>query len=114
MNASRTGSRGTRPDKKAPVAARPTSSSAAVRRALRGESVTHDTLLSFGRANYLFMLAGVALAVLGFLLLKGGDISLAPLLLVLGYCALIPIGIVWRSRPPGGGSGNGRTAKAGE
>jgi hypothetical protein len=113
MNASRTPSREQRPAKKAIPDPRNARSSAAVRRALRGESVSHDPLLSFGRTNYLLMAAGAALAVIGFLLLRGGDISLAPLLLVLGYCALIPLGIVWRDRPPAG-NGEGRTIKAGE
>ena len=40
-------------------------------------------------------------AIIGFVLLRGGDISLAPLLLVVGYCALIPLGIIWRDRVPG-------------
>lgn len=81
--------------------ARTQRSSAAVKRALRGESVSHDPLLSFSRTNYLFMAAGVALAIVGFMLLRGGDISFAPLLLVLGYCALIPLGIIWRDKAPG-------------
>ena len=114
MNASRTGSRDSRPGKKATADPRAARSSAAVRRALRGESVSHDPLLTFGRMNYLLMAGGAVLAVLGFLLLKGGDISLAPLLLVLGYCALIPLGIVWRERQPGAASAEGRATKAGE
>ena len=116
MNASRTGSREPRPAVRKP--AEPggaggkgnARSSAAVRRALRGESVSHDPLLSFTRTNYLFMAAGAALAIVGFLLLKGGDISLAPLLLVVGYCALIPLGIIWRDRRPG----EARGPKSGE
>jgi hypothetical protein len=82
-----------------PAAARArAANSAAVRRALRGESVSHEPLLAFARSNYLFMLAGVAAAVIGFVLLGMGDISLAPILLVVGYCVLIPIGIVRRPR----------------
>jgi hypothetical protein len=98
MNASRPPQR----TKKAQAFSEPKNarSSAAVRRALRGESVSHDPLLSFTRTNYLFMAGGSALAIAGFLLLKGGDISLAPLLLVVGYCALIPLGIIWRDKGP--------------
>jgi hypothetical protein len=113
MTVSRTPGRENRPAKKAAPDPRNAKSSAAVRRALRGESVSHDPLLSFGRTNYLLMAGGVVLAVIGFFLLKAGDISLAPLLLVVGYCALIPLGIVWRDRQPGPGNGSG-TAKAGE
>lgn len=114
MNASRTGGRDSRPAKKAVSNIRAAGSSAAVRRALRGESVSHDPLLSFGRTNYLLMAAGAGFALIGFLLLKGGDISLAPLLLVLGYCALIPLGIVWRKRREGTASEVSRTVRAGE
>ena len=99
---SKSGSREARPAAKKNVAeARTARSSTAVRRALRGESVSHEPLLRFTRTNYLFMAAGVALAIVGFVLLRGGDISLAPLLLVIGYCALIPLGIIWRDRAPG-------------
>ena len=99
---SKSGSREARPVVKKPAAeARNARSTTAVRRALRGESVSHDPLLRFSRTNYLFMAGGVLLAIVGFVLLRGGDISLAPLLLVVGYCALIPLGIIWRDRVPG-------------
>ena len=115
MNAGRTPAREPRPAKKVAAGdARNARSSAAVRRALRGESVSHDPLLSFGRTNYLLMAGGAVLAVIGFLLLRNGDISLAPLLLVLGYCALIPLGIIWRDNPRGAAGAQGRTPRAGE
>jgi hypothetical protein len=71
----------------------------AARLALRGESVRHEPFLAFGRMNWMLMGAGAAAAILGYLLLSRGDITLAPILLVVGYCALIPLGIVWRDRP---------------
>ena len=114
MNDRKTAPRELRAAKKSAPSGRPQSASSAVRRALRGESVTHDPLLSFGRANYLFMAAGAVLAVLGFVLLRGGDISLAPVLLVLGYCALIPLGIIWRPRARTAAPEESRPAKAGE
>jgi hypothetical protein len=94
MNASRTGPR----DPRAQRRSGGTRSSNAVRQALRGEAVRHEPLLAFGRTNWLLMGAGVAAAVIGFVLLARGDTGLAPLLLVLGYCALIPLGIVWREK----------------
>jgi hypothetical protein len=115
MNASRTGSREARTGKKNPPGdPRGARSSAAVRRALRGESVSHDPLLSFTRTNYLFMAAGAVLAIAGFMLLRGGDISLAPLLLVVGYCVLFPLGIIWRDRAPSDAPAEGRGPKSGE
>ncbi len=71
----------------------------AARLALRGESVRHEPFLAFGRNNWLLMGAGVLAALIGYVLLARGDISLAPALIVVGYCALIPLGIVWRDRP---------------
>ncbi|MBU0741409.1 hypothetical protein KKG45_05980 [bacterium] len=41
--------------------------------------------------RYAWLIGGFAAIVVGYLLLGSGDISLAPLLLVLGYCLLIPI-----------------------
>ncbi len=64
-----------------------------VRRALHGEAVRHEPLLAFGRTNYLLMGGGILSAAAGFLLLWRGDITLAPILLVVGYCGLIPLGI---------------------
>jgi len=41
--------------------------------------------------KYLGLLVGFATIVAGYALLAGGDITVAPLLLVLGYCVLIPL-----------------------
>ena len=38
-----------------------------------------------------FFLAGLAAIILGFILLASNDITLAPILLVLGYCVLVPL-----------------------
>ena len=77
----------------------------AVRRALKGEKVSHDPFFAFGPINYGLMLAGLASAALGFLLLSRGDTTLAPILLVLGYCGLIPLGIEIKPRTRGTGGG---------
>ena len=52
----------------------------------------------FGRKNY--VLFGIALAViaLGFLLLSQNDITFAPILLVVGYCVLVPWAIIAKDR----------------
>ena len=51
----------------------------------------------FGKRNYqLFSLALVVTAV-GFVLLGVGDITFAPVLLVLGYCVLMPLAIIVKS-----------------
>ena len=106
----------TRPGARNPRAAVPSRSQAAVRKALRGESVSHEPFLAFGRTNGIFFASGFVAVVLGFVLLSRGDTGLAPFLLVVGYCALIPLGIVWRTRPAGdatGRSGSGANSSAG-
>ncbi len=48
----------------------------------------------FGRRNYIILAVGVGLIVAGFLFLAMGDITISPFLLVIGYCVIIPIGIL--------------------
>lgn len=50
--------------------------------------------LSFSSVNAAWLGAGAVAIVIGYWLLAGGSTALAPLLLVLGYCVLLPIGIV--------------------
>jgi len=50
--------------------------------------------LRFSAVNFAFILAGIAAIAVGYTLLASGSTVAAPLLLVLGYAALIPIGIV--------------------
>lgn len=50
--------------------------------------------LSFSRVNAIWLGAGAAAIALGYVLLGGGSMTIAPILLVLGYCVLLPIGIV--------------------
>jgi hypothetical protein len=49
--------------------------------------------LSFGTRNYVVFGAALVSIVLGFVLLSRGSITAAPLLLVLGYCVLVPYGL---------------------
>jgi uncharacterized membrane protein HdeD (DUF308 family) len=60
--------------------------------------------LPFTKVNYWILLSGIALIVLGYIAL-GQDpwdgfmaLVVAPVLLVLGYCVVIPIGILFRSK----------------
>jgi hypothetical protein len=50
--------------------------------------------LSFSRANALWLGAAVVAIAIGFFLLSTGSETIAPILLVLGYCVLLPIGII--------------------
>lgn len=50
--------------------------------------------LRLSRINYLLMGAGLLSIILGYVLLARGSIVAAPLLLVLGYVVLFPLGII--------------------
>jgi hypothetical protein len=49
--------------------------------------------LRFGRKNALVLGAALAALAAGYVLLAGGSTALAPILLVLGYCVLFPLGL---------------------
>jgi len=48
----------------------------------------------FGKKNFILFGIGLVVIVAGFIALAAGDITLAPILLVVGYCVLIPIAIL--------------------
>jgi len=50
--------------------------------------------------NWLLLFLGVVSIALGFWFLSKGSITLAPILMVLGYCVLIPIGLILKLRKP--------------
>jgi len=53
-----------------------------------------------GQRNALLLMAGILIIVIGYFLLGRGSITAAPLLLVLGYCVVIPLSIIlWVKRP---------------
>ena len=44
--------------------------------------------------NWILLGAGIATIIAGYILLSQGSITMAPILLVAGYCVLIPIAIL--------------------
>ena len=50
--------------------------------------------LSFSRVNAIWLGAGAVAIGIGYALLARGSMTIAPILLVLGYCVLLPVGIV--------------------
>jgi len=60
----------------------------------------------FERQNYILFAVGVGVIILGYLSMLQGpynsflSLKLSPILLVLGYCVLIPIAILKRSKAP--------------
>jgi|GEM_PF-691615 len=55
----------------------------------------------FTRNNYLILGLGLLFIVVGFIFLGLGDITIAPILLVLGYCVVIPLGILFPKKKEG-------------
>jgi hypothetical protein len=53
-----------------------------------------DGSLRFSMVNLTLLAAGAAAIIFGYVLLSNGDTVAAPLLLVLGYAVLIPLGII--------------------
>ncbi len=51
-------------------------------------------ILPFGRKNYLAFIIGLVVIVAGFIFLASGDTVFAPILLVVGYCVVIPVAIL--------------------
>ena len=64
-----------------------------------------------GVKNLIVIACGLALIAFGFVSLAAGSITLAPILLVAGYCVVIPVGImvgVKRRERPSRGTGETR------
>ena len=55
-----------------------------------------DLGFRWGLANTLLLAAGVGVLVVGYLNLQHGSITMAPILLVAGYCGLIPASLLVR------------------
>lgn len=59
---------------------------------------------AFGKINYLIFLAGLLLIVFGYIIMALGEvdsfqsITLAPIMLFLGYVVAIPIALIYRSK----------------
>ena len=64
----------------------------------KAKAATRADETPFGKKNWMVLGAGLVSIVLGFIALASGSITLAPILLVLGYCVLIPVGIMIRDK----------------
>ena len=57
-----------------------------------------DDGLPFTKVNYYIFLAGLIAIILGYVTLAQGSITLSPFLLVIGYCVIIPVAILYRAK----------------
>ncbi|MCE2454947.1 MAG: hypothetical protein J4G12_03890 [Gemmatimonadetes bacterium] len=64
------------------------------RRAAGRRATTGAKAIAFTRTSAILLACGVASLTLGYWLLSRGDITAAPLLLVLGYVVLLPLAII--------------------
>jgi len=51
-------------------------------------------MVQFGPRNYILGALGLLFIVFGFITLARGSITLAPILLVLGYCVIVPVALL--------------------
>ncbi|MBZ0269280.1 hypothetical protein K8I85_14090 [bacterium] len=63
-------------------------------KAVRGSGDRSGVRIRWERRNITLLGAGLAAVVLGYVLLSQGDVTAAPLLLVAGYCVLIPLAFI--------------------
>jgi len=56
------------------------------------------------RINYIILVVGVVTVIVGYLVMSSGDavsslsVTIAPLILALGYCVIIPCGIIYKKK----------------
>ena len=61
---------------------------------VRKTRVATSDVIAFSARSYWLFGAGFASIIVGYVMLSKGSITLAPILLVAGYCALIPLAIL--------------------
>ena len=78
-----------------------------LRPAVKGRGLRKPVETEYGftwhRANTAVLCVGGALLVVGYIALSRGSITLAPILLVLGYCGLVPAALLIRAKADGAG-----------
>ncbi len=58
-----------------------------------------ETKWPYGKKNYIVFALALLVIIVGFYTLSTGSITLAPILLVLGYCVLLPIALIIKGKP---------------
>ncbi|UCD64305.1 MAG: hypothetical protein JSW34_02375 [Candidatus Zixiibacteriota bacterium] len=59
----------------------------------------NETGWPYGPRNYIALAAALVVIIVGFITLGQGSITLAPVLLVLGYCVLLPVALIIKGKP---------------
>ncbi len=64
----------------------------------------HTFVWPLEKYNYMIILAGIVVIIIGYIALNSGGVEgtmplvVAPILLILGYCVIIPIGIFYKKK----------------
>ena len=56
----------------------------------------------YGTKNYYLFAAAMVVIIVGFFALANGSITWAPILLVVGYCVLLPMALIMKGKPEEG------------
>jgi hypothetical protein len=67
--------------------------------------VEADLGFTWGRVNSLFFGLAIASLLVGYVTLSQGSTTLSPIMLVIGYCVLIPLSLLYSGRSQGSSSG---------
>ena len=59
---------------------------------------SHGNELPFTQTNYLIFGAALLFIIAGFVIMEGNEITLSPILLVIGYVFLLPASVIWHSK----------------
>lgn len=57
-----------------------------------------DVMTPFANINYILFAVGLVMITAGWFLLRGGHISISPIMLILGYCVVIPVAIILKPK----------------
>ena len=77
-------------------------------RATMKRKIKRQDILLLEPINYKIILIGLAVIIAGYFALSASPwdnpiaLNLAPILLVIGYCVIIPLGILYRRKKPAG------------
>ena len=64
-----------------------------------GQGNSEETRWPYGKKNYIIFAAALIVIIIGFWTLSTGSITLAPILLVVGYCVLLPVALIIKDKP---------------
>ena len=62
------------------------------------QKVKAETGPIFGKRNYILFGVGLVAIIVGYIFLGSGDTVVSPILLVLGYCVIIPVAIIIKDK----------------